>query len=86
MEPADALLTCCNALALVYHEARNVHHLLRVGLIGRDRPWQKLVHVPTNRYDAWRQISPLVQKARSTGDVAAANDIFVADSASPFTT
>jgi hypothetical protein len=67
----------CMALALAYHEARNVRHLLRSHLIEPNQLWQKLVQLPTNRYDAWRQILPQFEMARTAPTPDRAADVFV---------
>jgi hypothetical protein len=51
-----AFRTFCDAVALLYHEGRNVRHLIRRGLIQPEK-WRFLVSLPTNREDAWRTIS-----------------------------
>lgn len=65
------------ALALAYHEGRNVRHLLRNRLVESNQLWQKLVQLPKNRYDAWRQISPLFEMTRTAPTPDRAVDIFV---------
>jgi hypothetical protein len=67
----------CDALGLAYHEARNMRHLLRRGLIEPAQPWRHLLQLPTNRYKAWSQILPLVERAKSAGTPVAAADVFV---------
>ena len=79
MEIHDPFGVYCESLALLYHEARNVRHLLHARLIECDHCWQKLVQLPTNRYDAWRQVWPLLQKARSTASSEDAAEVFISD-------
>jgi hypothetical protein len=71
-------LIYCMALALTYHEARNVRHLLRNHLIGSNKVWNGLVQLPRNRYDAWRQIQPLLETAMTASTQDQAADIFIA--------
>jgi hypothetical protein len=58
-------------VALLYHEARNVRHLVRAGFINKDR-WRYLVSLPVNRDDAWREIEPFRAAARTA---ASADDV-----------
>jgi lipopolysaccharide biosynthesis protein len=64
----------CDSIALIYHESRNVRHLLRKGLLNPE-PWRFVVSLPTNRDDAWRDIAPLRNKARALS-VDDALDVF----------
>lgn len=65
----------CDSVALIYHESRNVRHLLHAGLLNPD-PWRFVVSLPTNRDAAWRQIVPLRDKARKTLSVDGALNVF----------
>lgn len=51
-----------DGLALVYHEGRNVRHLVRAGHVD-SRGWEVLLSLPTNRVEAWRAILGLRLKA-----------------------
>jgi hypothetical protein len=42
-------------LALVYHEARNVRHLIRAGAVDPE-PYQFIVSLPTGRDEAWKHL------------------------------
>ena len=75
METQETFSTLCDTVALVYHESRNVRHLVNRKMLDEDK-WRFLVSLPTNRDDAWREIAPLRDKARSTGSVDAALRIF----------
>jgi len=46
----------CDVVALIYHEARNVRHLVRKGLF-QEQQWRFLISLPINREDAWDKIS-----------------------------
>jgi hypothetical protein len=46
----------CDVVALIYHEARNVRHLVRKGLL-QEQQWRFLVSLPINREAAWDNIS-----------------------------
>jgi hypothetical protein len=49
-------------LTLVYHEARNVRHLVSKGAVEPER-WRFLVALPTNRDAAWREMQELRRQA-----------------------
>ncbi len=51
-------------VALVFHEARNVRHLVREGVIEPD-PWKYLTSLPVNRDSAWKELQGLRGEARS---------------------
>jgi hypothetical protein len=65
-----------DVLALAYHEARNVRHLIRAGAIGRDRYKTLLDSLPTNRDAAWQTIQSTRDKARRSSTAAAALSAF----------
>lgn len=65
----------CNAAALLYHEARNVRHLVNKGYIDKD-PWRVLVSLPVNRDSAWQQVSTLRDKAKRAQTVTKALGVF----------
>jgi hypothetical protein len=44
-----------DGLALVYHEARHVRHLVRAKYLSA-AGWERLLNLPTNRVDAWRAV------------------------------
>jgi atypical dual specificity phosphatase len=58
---AERLQWLADYLTLVYHEARNVRHLIKANAIEQE-PWKMLVALPVNRDMAWKQI----QKSRAT--------------------
>lgn len=66
----------CEVLALAYHEARNVRHLVRGNLISPVEPWRRLIDLPTNRDHAWVQFTPLLHEAKSVGNGADATTVF----------
>lgn len=65
----------CDSIALIYHESRNVRHLLGAGLLNPD-PWRFVVSLPTNRDNAWREIAPLRNNARQSLSVDGALNVF----------
>lgn len=75
MKTQETFSNFCDAVALVYHESRNVRHLVHQKLLDGDQ-WRFLVSLPTNRDDAWREIVPLRDNARATGSVSTALRIF----------
>lgn len=52
-------------VSLVYHEARNVRHLIQCGVIEQD-PWKLVVALPGNKYKAWRAIQDIRAKAEGS--------------------
>ncbi len=52
-----------DAVALVYHEARNVRHLIRGRRI-EPQEWKYLTALPTNRDAAWADLQDLRQRAK----------------------
>lgn len=70
MEPIEARTDRLNSLqerlkflvdytALVYHEARNVRHLIEAGAVDAES-WRHLITLPRNRNKAWK----VIQKVR----------------------
>lgn len=58
-------------LALVYHEARNVRHLIRRSVVDA-APWTYVVSLPVNREKAWRELQSTratARKAQTPRDV-----------------
>jgi hypothetical protein len=51
--------------SLLYHEARNVRHLIRAGHISVEG-WEKIVSLPNNRDEAWKIIQPFRSSAKRT--------------------
>jgi hypothetical protein len=52
-------------IALAYHEARNVRHLVKQGHLDKVRYRFLMDKMPTNRIEAWRKIQPLRHQAAS---------------------
>lgn len=65
----------CNAVALLYHEARNVRHLIREGYVDKG-PWRVLLSLPVNRDEAWQQISIFRNMAKQTHCVTDVISVF----------
>lgn len=65
----------CDAISLVYHEARNVRHLVHKGLLSHER-WRFLVALPTNREAAWREITAVRENAKKQVSVDAVLKVF----------
>lgn len=51
----DAMKLLADGLALVYHEARHVRHLVKAGHLS-PAGWERLLSLPTNRVEAWRAV------------------------------
>ena len=45
-------------VSLLYHEARNVRHLIRAGHVSAEG-WEKIISLPNNRDEAWKVIQPI---------------------------
>jgi hypothetical protein len=60
MEKINEVSELSDYLSLLYHEARNVRHLIKKAFLP-DSDWQKLVTLPKNRSRAWK----VIQKPRS---------------------
>jgi hypothetical protein len=67
--------TVCDVVALLYHEGRNVRHLVRQGLLDQEQ-WRFLMSLPINREDAWREISAIRHKAQREVSVEGALRVF----------
>lgn len=63
-------------VALTYHEARNVRHLVAAGHAGLER-YHPLINLPRNREDAWRELQALRTAARSTDSANAVEAVFL---------
>ena len=57
--------------ALVYHEARNVRHLIKKQDIETES-WNHLVALPKNKEEAWKELQGICSEAQKTETVRAA--------------
>ena len=71
----DRLNWLADYVALVYHEARNVRHLVRARAVEQDQ-WKYLVALPVNRDEAWRALQDTRAQARRAGSAAEILQIF----------
>lgn len=63
-------------VALAYHEARNVRHLVSAGYLDR-APYRFLIDgMPTKREEAWRKLKPLRREASSANSAQEAEAVF----------
>jgi hypothetical protein len=62
-------------VALLYHEARNVRHLIGQGVID-EALWRSVRSLPGNRDEAWRQMSSLRTRARRATSVDGVLSLF----------
>jgi hypothetical protein len=60
-----------NYVALVYHEARNVRHLIQVRAVDPEA-WKYLVALPVNRHKAWEALQGIRAEAQQAETVRAA--------------
>lgn len=58
----DAVKLLADGLALVYHEARHVRHLVKAGFLPASG-WERLLSLPTNRVKAWQAIQDVRKNA-----------------------
>jgi hypothetical protein len=73
---SDANESFADFLALLYHEARNVRHLIRAGRASASAYAPLTTGLPTNRYEAWRTIQDARSNARQAGTAVACAEIF----------
>ncbi|MDQ3986861.1 MAG: hypothetical protein M3280_10260 [Actinomycetota bacterium] len=71
----SSLYRFVDLVALTYHEARNVRHLVREGLLEPER-YSTLMSLPTNKFKAWKDLSALREEASVQGDVQSALRVF----------
>jgi len=64
-----------DGLALVYHEARHVRHLIKPGFLAQEG-WERFTSLPADRVDAWRAMQPLRDKAAAADSPTAAASVF----------
>jgi len=58
----DRIESLADYVSLIYHEARNVRHLIRdshFSPIG----WERIISLPTNREEAWKAVQSTRQRA-----------------------
>jgi hypothetical protein len=75
MSSLDQLDLFASYLCLVYHEARNVRHLIRDGYL-ESGPYLRVQSLPTNRNAAWGDMQVLRTQASGSGNAAEASDVF----------
>src|SRR5262245_8624169 len=75
MTAGEPLVLLCDALALIYHQARKVRHLVERGNLRRDK-WRQFVMLDRGRDDSWMEIAPVRAKALATSSVDAALAVF----------
>ena len=66
-----------DGLALVYHEARNVRHLIGGGYL-EAVGWEEIIKLPENRKEAWKQIQTLRDLGNESSSASQASARFVA--------
>lgn len=62
-------------VTLTYHESRNVRHLIKDGHVD-PRRYQRLVNLPKNREDAWRELQDFRSAAKKASSARAAEAVF----------
>jgi len=71
----QALRIFVDYLALSYHEARNVRHLIRAGHT-EPGPYAHILQLSRHREEAWRQLQPLRSMAHLCESAKAAEELF----------
>ena len=75
MSGASHFDVLCNVVTLIYHEGRNVRHLVHGGLISGEK-WRYLVSIPTNSSDAWSTLVPIRSVALAAPSAERALKVF----------
>ena len=60
---------------LLYHEARNVRHLVREGYASAET-YQGLLKISGKKYVAWQEVQPIRQRARRAETAARVRQVF----------
>lgn len=71
----EHLLLLVDYTALVYHESRNVRHLVQEWAVTPES-WKYLVALPVNRYKAWEALQSIRSEAQQAETVRAALLLF----------
>lgn len=69
------VLELSDYISLLYHEARNVRHLIRAGHVSSEG-WEKIINLPNNRNDAWKAIQPIRSSAKQSESAAECLRVF----------
>jgi hypothetical protein len=64
-----------DVVTLVYHEARNVRHLISAGFV-EPTEWEHIRGQPTNRVTAWKAIQSIRVVAKGEASAAAVESVF----------
>jgi len=68
--------TFTDLVTLVYHEGRNVRHLVKDGRIDEPKRYSRLINLPCNRVGAWRVLQKLRDAARARADVTQVERVY----------
>jgi hypothetical protein len=74
MDPA--ITSFATYVALAFHEARNVRHLVKAGHLDRARYQLLITGMPTNRAEAWKALDPLRRQAANASSAQEAENVF----------
>jgi hypothetical protein len=72
----DRIQLFANYLALAYHEARNVRHLVRAGHLEKSRYRMLIDGMSVDRVEAWKQLEPVRRDAARARSAQDAEGIF----------
>ncbi len=62
-------------MTVVYHEARNVRHLTKGGVVD-GQLYERIIHLDIDRWDAWRKLQPLRVAAKKARSAEEAESVF----------
>jgi hypothetical protein len=71
----DTIRELSDYVSLLYHEARNIRHLISDGHVKKEG-WEKIVSLPRNRDKAWRIIQPFRISAKQAASASECLHVF----------
>lgn len=72
----DVISKFADLVSLLYHEGRNVRHLIKDGKPVEPKYLTLRDRLATNRYEAWKQIQPLRQEAAKAKSATSVVQVF----------
>jgi len=57
------MIELVDLICLLYHEARNVRHPIKAGKLSNNSKYKKLINLPNNRNQAWKDMSRIREKS-----------------------
>lgn len=71
--------TIVELICLIYHEARNVRHPLKAGYVTDKEKYNKLIQLPNNKFEAWKVMEKVRQKASKKSTFLEAANVFASE-------